>query len=286
MDEVIIGGYKRVNIIQTGQNSEVWEVTDGEARMRYTMKLLLPEKNDDREQRGMLRHEARVAMSLDHPKIIKFFKYSNDRRNPFILMEYFPSQNLKLRILRNQYESFIKPNLRVILEQTASAISFMHSKKWVHRDIKPDNILVSNGVQARLIDFALAVRVATGFSRLFARRGRTAGTRSYMSPEQVRGLPLDGRADIYSLGIMIYEIVAGRLPFVGRSGGELLSKHLHEAPPPIDPARNVTPEFTQLILKMLAKKATDRIPNLDEFNNRLRTIKMFKDETAATPATL
>src|SRR5690606_33025097 len=117
----------------------------------------------------------------------------------FILMEYFPSQNLKLRIMRGQYEEFIKPRLRNLLEQMILALDYVHSQGWVHRDVKPDNYLVSKGGDVRLIDFALAVRAATGLSRLFARKNtRIMGTRSYMSPEQIRGQPLDRRADIYS----------------------------------------------------------------------------------------
>ncbi|MGL4463756.1 MAG: protein kinase domain-containing protein, partial [Planctomycetia bacterium] len=93
-DEIVVGGYRRLNVMQTGQNSEVWEVLDPATQQRYVMKLLLPEKADDAQQRRMLRHEATVAGQLQHPKIIKILKFQNSRDNPFLIMEYFTSSNL------------------------------------------------------------------------------------------------------------------------------------------------------------------------------------------------
>jgi serine/threonine protein kinase len=193
-------------------------------------------------------------------------------------MESFPCVNLKLRMLRGQYDDFIRPHMRKILEQVASALDFMHEKHWVHRDVKPDNILVNSLAEVRLIDFALAVRSSGALSRMFSRRGRTAGTRSYMSPEQIRGLPLDRRADIYSFGITIYELVNGRVPFVARSANELFHKHLSAEVPPMKPSRKVTPEFEAIVVKMLAKKPEKRHQNLSEFLSELRAVRIFLDE--------
>ncbi len=114
----------------------------------------------------------------------------------------------------------------------------MHSKKWVHRDIKPENIIVNSMAEVRLIDFALACRPYGAFLTQFTGKRKAVGTRSYMSPEQIIGRSLDRRADIYSFGIMLYQIVAGRLPFIGSSGSDLLRKHIHSKPDPIDPKRD------------------------------------------------
>lgn len=278
-EDVLVGKYRRLNVIQTGQNSEVWEVCEVGSTQRYTMKLLLPERIDEPGQRQLLRHEATVGLSLKHPKIIRFHSFHNDRKMPYILMELFPSSNLKLRLMRGQFDEFIKPRLRSILTHVIDSIEHVHSKNWVHRDIKPDNVLVNNLGDVRLIDFALAVRIAGGFARWFGRKQKTAaGTRSYMSPEQIRGLPLDGRADIYSLGVMLYEIVAGRMPFVAQSGGDLLRKHLQERPPPIPSTRNATPAFVALIGRMMGKKPEERPANLQEVRQMLRGMKIFTDE--------
>lgn len=287
-EEIIVGGYRRVNVLQTGQTSEVWEVVDagaGAGQQRYAMKLLLPEKANISSERKLLSHEAKIGIAITHPKIIRFFRFQNDRHNPFILMEYFPASNLKLRLLRGQFDSFLRPRLRSLVEQMALALDFLHSKGWVHRDVKPDNFLVSNGGDVRLIDFALAAREVKGLARLFARKNsRIMGTRSYMSPEQIRGQPLDRRADVYSFGVMLYEIVNGRLPYVGNSGQELLQKHLSSPVPPFDAGRGATPEFEALVLSMMSKKPEGRPANLADFMAKTRAIKLFKDEGSAEAA--
>jgi serine/threonine protein kinase len=269
-----------MNVMQTGQNSEVWQVCDaGNTRMIYAMKLLLPENERSAAQRSALKREYAIGKQLEHPKIIKTHKFGRDKHIVFILMEYFPSLNLKLRNLRGQYKDFIRPKLRTIFTQVAQGLDYMHSKKWVHRDIKPDNVLVDSLGNVKLIDFALAVKAASPlYKRLFRRRGQTAGTRSYMSPEQIRGYPVDERSDIYSFGVMIYELVAGRLPFTGNTASELLRKHIFDNPPTIDAARKVTPEFEQLLRRLLAKKEADRFQSMEEFLSRLRQVKIFADE--------
>lgn len=280
-EQVVIGGYRRVNVLQTGQNSEIWEVCEVDGHKRFTMKLLLPERVDDPDQRKMLKHEATVGLSLKHPKIIKFHSFKNDAHNPYILLDLFPSLNLKLRILRNQFEEFIKPRLRSIIDQSAMAIDYFHSKGWVHRDIKPDNILVNNVGEVRLIDFALAVRKATALSRLFAKKGLTAGTRSYMSPEQILGKPLDSRADLYSYGVTLYEAIVGKLPFVASTAQELFQKHLRDTAPKLPESKGVTPEFSELVQRLLAKKPQDRPKSFEEVRMQIRSMKLFKDEPDA-----
>ena len=204
-EEVILGGYKRIGILQTGQNSEVWEVVEVGGKTRFAMKLLLKDRSDEQLQRAALRQEARIGLKLEHPNIIRFYKYAHDRKTPFIIMEHFRSTNLKLQIMRGE-GSKLRPRLRKILKQFCLGLGYLHGKGWVHRDIKPDNLLVNSSAEVRLIDFAISVRAASGLSRLFAGKTKAAGTRSYMSPEQIRGLPLDGRADIYSTGVMLCEL--------------------------------------------------------------------------------
>ena len=276
-DEIVIGGYRRVRVLQTGQNSEVWEVAESDGRRRFAMKLLLPERVGDRAQRASLRREAQISTSFQHPNCIRVHKFVNDRTNPFILMEYFPSTNLKLRLLRGQSAEF-RPKLRRVLGQMCRALGHVHAKGWVHRDVKPDNLLVNDAGEARLIDFAIAVRAATGLARLFPRRVKAAGTRSYMSPEQIRGLPLDGRADIYSLGVLLYEVLTGRLPFTANSGQELLRKHLSAEVPTIPADAGVDPDCEDLVRRLMAKKPEDRPKDMEEVERSLKSVKLFVDE--------
>ena len=157
----------------------------------------------------------------------------------------------------------------------------MHAKGWVHRDIKPDNILVNSAGEVRIIDFALAYRIPTGLARLFARKGKGQGTRSYMSPEQIRSQVLDGRADIYSLGASIYEVITGRPPFRASTPTDLLQKQIIEKPEnPRVYNPEITEDFAALVLRMLAKKREDRFKDCHELLMALRGVKVFKSEPA------
>jgi serine/threonine protein kinase len=279
--EEIIGGYRLQNLMMTGQTSQVWEVVEVSSGRHFAMKLLLPEKAREAQHRRFLLHEAEVGKKLAHPNIIRIVEVIRDPKNPYFVMEFFPSGSLKVRMIRKQDE-FIHEKTPSILKQTATALAYMNASGWVHRDVKPDNILVNSAGDVRIIDFALAKRIQkeSFFSRLFrVKKGKAQGTRSYMSPEQIRGENLDGRADIYSFGASAYEIVTGRPPFRAASSQELLTKHIAEKPAtPQQYNADVTDQFADLVLRMLAKKREQRPHDFHEVLMKLRTMKVFKSE--------
>jgi serine/threonine protein kinase len=283
--EEMIGGYRLVKHMATGQSSQVWEVVEGASHRHFALKVLLPEKAHDPLHRRFLFHEAEVGKKLAHPNIIRIVAIIRDPDNPCFIMEFFPAGSLKLRLLLKQSE-FLHEKAFDLFKQSATALAFMHSKGWVHRDIKPDNFLANSAGELRLIDFALAQQIPTGLARFFSRKQRAQGTRSYMSPEQIRGQILDGRADIYSLGITWYELVTGRPPFRGLTAQDLLVKQITEkpvAPKLVNP--DVTDEFSELVLHMLAKKKEDRPRTCHEVLIALRSLKVYKtDSTQATGA--
>ncbi len=285
MSDEIIGGYRLMKHLVTGQTSQVWEVVETASHRHFGMKMLLPEKAHDPVHRGLLFHEAEVGKTLAHPNVIKIVAFSKDKDNPYIVMEFFPAGNLKLRLLRKDKE-FLREKMQDIVKQGATALAFMNAKGWVHRDVKPDNFLVNSAGELRLIDFALAKRIEKDsfMGRMFRRHGKAAGTRSYMSPEQIRGLPLDGRADVYSFGATCYELVTGRPPFRGTTSQELLTKHITEKPvPPQSINHDVTDEFGALVLRMLAKNKKDRPHGFHDVLMELRNIRVFKPEAATKP---
>src|SRR5437868_1161822 len=201
----------------TGQVSQVWEVVETSSHRHFAMKLLLPEKANDKEVRRLLYHDAEVGKKMAHPNIVKIVHVSRDAKvPPHFVMEFFPAGSLKQRLLRKDM-AFIKERAHSIFKQCATGLAYMNASGWVHRDVKPDNILVNNSGDLRIIDFALAQRIQKPnlFTKLFRRRGLAQGTRSYMSPEQIRAQPLDQRADIYSFAVSAYELVTGRRPFTG-----------------------------------------------------------------------
>jgi serine/threonine protein kinase len=261
-------------------------VVEGASGRHFAMKLLLPEKARDPVHRRFLAHEATVGKQLAHPNIIKIVAVEKTGPNPYIVMEFFPAGNLKLRIMRKDTE-FIYEKGQDILKQSATALAFMNAKGWIHRDVKPDNLLVNSAGEVRLIDFALAYQPPTGFARWFGRKPKAQGTRSYMSPEQIRGQILDGRADVYSFGATAYELVASRPPFRGLTAHDLLTKHISEKP--VSPQmynKDVTDEFAELVLHMLQKKKQDRPKDFHEVLMALRTMRVFKSgETTQTQKT-
>jgi eukaryotic-like serine/threonine-protein kinase len=276
--EEIIGGYRLLNLMRTGQTSQVWEVVEVSSHRHFAMKLLLPEHAATSAHRSFLFHEATVGLQMAHQNIIRIVTVNKDMKNPYFVMEFFPGGSLKDRLIR-KHTDFIREQAQNIFKQAATALAFMNAQGWVHRDVKPDNLLVSSAGDLKVIDFALAQRIQkpTFFSRLFHRKGKVQGTRSYMSPEQIRGLPLDGRADVYSFGATCYELTTGRPPFRGASNQDLLAKHIVEKPvTPCVHNPEITDEFGDLVLRMLAKKKEDRPRDFHEVLMKLRPIRVFK----------
>jgi serine/threonine protein kinase len=273
-----IDTYRLLNLMMTGQTSQVWESTELSSGRHFAIKMLLPEHASSAMQRHYLFHEYQVGKQVTHPKIIKMLDLRKDPEHPYVIMEFFPSTNLKLRLMHK--DPFVREHLKEIIEQTATALAYMHSKGWVHRDVKPDNVLVASSGEVRLIDFALAQRVRKRKKNLFGRMkksGRAQGTRSYMSPEQIRAEALDARADVYSLGITLYELLTYRPPFRAASAQDLLVKQLFEEPAsPVQYNPDIAPEMADLVLKMLKKKPEDRPPDMEAFLMQFRKIPIFK----------
>jgi serine/threonine protein kinase len=244
------------------------------------MKLLLPEKHNDSVAKGMLYHEASVGLEMVHGNVIRIVHVSNEKTNHYFVMEFFPSGSLKSRMVKKEFD-FIKQNAHSLFKQAATGLAYINTSGWVHRDIKPDNLLVNGKAELRIIDFAIAQRLETDsfFGRMFRRKGLVQGTRSYMSPEQIRGQYLDGRADIYSYGATLFELVAGRPPFRAATQQDLLQKHIIEKPvPPLSLVPDLTQEMNDLILKCLAKKREDRPQTFHEVLKVLNQIRVYKND--------
>ena len=272
----IIDGYRIRSHLQTGQTSQVYEVVELSSNRHFAMKMLLPETARSPEHRQMLFHEAEVGKSLSHPNIIRIIKINRSKSLPYFVMEYFPSGSLRTRLLAKE-TSFIHEHLHNIVKQAATGLAFMNASGWVHRDVKPDNMLVNAAGDLKLIDFAIACRIPTGLAKMFHGKKRAMGTRSYMSPEQIRGRPLDGRADIYSFGCCCFELLTGRPPFTGRDATDLLHKQIMDIPPkPQVFQPNVSDEFAALVLQMLAKKKEDRPKDFHEVLMAVRNMRVLK----------
>jgi serine/threonine protein kinase len=230
----------------------------------------------DREQVGYLRWEYVVAGKMIHPRIIRVHSFDRDRGTPYLVMEWYRAPNLKHRILQGVEKiAYLLPK---IIEQGAEALAYFNGQGWVHRDVKPDNFLMADEGDLKLIDFSLAQRNRRGLAKLFAARPKVQGTRSYMAPEQIRGRVVDQRADIYSFGCMLYELISGKPPFTGTSADELLNKHLKTPPPSLEAfGHNIVPEFAHLARRTLAKEPAQRPDSFEEFLQEFRTTRVFKN---------
>jgi serine/threonine protein kinase len=274
-----IGNYRYVRTLLSGQNSTVMEVVQDGSGRRFAMKQLLSNKAKDPEERKAFELEAKIGMHLQHPNLVHVYEYVKDKNAPYFVMDYFPSTHMRLVMAKAPLFAEFKPKLHRIMMQTATGLAYMHDKGWIHRDVKPENVIVNKSAEVRVIDYSLSLKLHSGLSKMFAGKPPRQGTHSYMSPEQIRRQPASIASDIYSFGCVCYEFACRRPPFRANSPNDLLQKHISEQPnPPTSHENSITPEFSDLVMRMIKKKAADRPKNFQELMSLLSRIKVFKDD--------
>lgn len=263
------------HLIRAGATFEIWAVRPMADNTPYAMKWLPPGDKYTRQEVASLRHECSVGKSLDHPDIIKTYEFGTSRDGAFLVMDLFRSPNLKQWI--HQSLRTIHFRLSGLLIDMASALAHMHERGWIHKDVKPDNILFREDGEIRLIDFNLSQRRQSAIGKLLSGRSKTQGTQSYISPEQIRGQNVDNRSDIYSFGCMVHECVTGKPPFTASSSNELLTKHLRTKPLSLTVGnKNIEPGFAEMVQRMMAKDPGDRPQTLEDFIQGLKTQRIFR----------
>jgi eukaryotic-like serine/threonine-protein kinase len=272
-----LGSLTLVQQLGLGKHCQVWEATT-KAGDRVAVKVIVPEMASDAGQRKLLEHELKVATSLAHPTVIRIDRLSEEGGLPHLVMELFPHPNLKKQIQAGVGQ--LVPRLQRIVTELGLALDHVHARGWVHRDVKPENVLVAPDGQVKLIDLAIASRASGMLGRLLGGKTPPQGSPSYMSPEQIRGQALDARSDIYSYGCVIFELLAGRPPYTSSDTNDLLNKHVSAAVPAVDTVnRNATADATKLLRQMLAKKPADRPSSMQEVLGRLRAIRLVERTT-------
>jgi serine/threonine protein kinase len=269
-----IGPYRLARLIRAGHSCLIWEGVKDRTNEHFALKVLKQEKSRDREEIGYLKHEYEVGKELNHPNLIRIHEFDTQQSSPFLVLELYSALNLK-QILREGPDP-IAYLAEKIIQQASHALHYLHEKHWIHCDIKPDNFLVNDEGDVKLIDFTIAQRPKRSFLSFFGVKKAVKGTRSYMSPEQIRGETLDARADVYSMGCVIFELLTGRPPYTGSSPNELLEKHLRSSvPSPIVYNKNVTREMSELLRRMLAKKRESRPTSMWEVLQDFRNLQLF-----------
>lgn len=276
-DSELIDDYELVNCIATGTATQIWEVRKAGATQSLAMKILLPEAFKNPEMRNNLKHEASVGKSLEHPNIIRIQESKFTRKYGYFIMEYFRGGNLK-SMIRNE-KAQVQSRAKRVVECLAQALAYMHDKKWIHKDVKPDNVMLTKGGEVRLIDFSLAGRAGNVVIHAMSKKANIViqGTRTYLAPELIRREVLTHSVDIYSLGVMTYEMLTGNPPFRTANPNDLLMMQVRDAPvPPTYNDQNITPEAEKFVLKLLSKYPKDRPANMHEVFAEVRNINFFK----------
>ncbi len=271
-----IGKYKVVRRLGRGGMAEVYEARDPILDRPVAIKLILPGLGAEAGFADRFRREAKVVAGLRHTHIVQLFDFDFSGEQPFMVMEYLDGGTLKDRLDQHRAHGMPMPLLERYFKAVASALDYAHERDAIHRDIKPTNILFTAGGDPVVADFGLAKIL--GSSTQISRTGTVMGTPSYMSPEQVLGSASDSRTDIYALGILLYEMATGRVPFQAASPTEVMDQQVTQPPP--EPRMfnpSLGSELQAVIIKALAKDPEDRYPTAGDFSAALHDALQFSE---------
>src|SRR5690606_29192972 len=245
------GRYELSSRIAIGGMGEVWEATDHVIGRTVAIKILKDEYMGDPGFLERFRAEARHAALVNHEGIASVFDYGEENGSAYLVMELVPGEALSTRLERDH--ALPADTVLDYISQTASALQAAHAAGLVHRDIKPGNLLITPDGRVKITDFGIA-RIADQVP--LTATGQVMGTVQYLSPEQASGHPASPATDIYSLGIVAYECLAGRRPFTGESQVAIAMAQINDAPPPL--SERLPAPVRQLVLSMIARKPDER----------------------------
>jgi serine/threonine protein kinase len=270
-----VSHYQVTGKLGVGGMGVVYDATDGRLGRSVALKFLPHDLADDPDASRRLQREAQTLARLNHPNICTVYGIEEHASGAFMVMERCDGVNLKVHMARN---TLTNQEIVDIASQIGAALAAAHTAGIVHRDIKPGNIVVSPIGQVKVLDFGLARRfmmpdtgeIVVGGSTI---PGRPLGTANYMAPERILQLPLDPRSDLFSLGVVIYEMATGRLPFAGVSPSETVTNILeNEAPSLTALSPDRPPQLARIVNRLLAKSAESRYQNAASLHEDLRTL--------------
>ena len=260
------GRYQVTHLIARGGMAIVYRAQDVLLNRPVAIKTLYPELSANPLFVEGFRREAQAAANLSHPNIVPVFDWGEHDGTYFIVMELVDGTSLA-DMLRGG-RTLTASHSATIMAQVAAALGYAHRNGVVHRDVKPGNILIASDGQVKVTDFGIAQ--AMSVEDQLAEEGSVMGTATYFSPEQAEGAPVDGRSDIYSLGVVLYEMLAGRPPYIGDSPVAVSSQHVHgTVPPPSEFNRTIPPDLQAIVMESLAKSPDQRYQSAEDLRSDL-----------------
>src|ERR671933_131619 len=277
LNRVFDGRYVVLRKLGAGGMADVYLAEDQELGRRLALKMLNDRHASDEQFVERFRREAQSAAGLNHPNIVSIYDRGDAEGTYYISMEYLDGRTLKELLVRNGPTPI--PIAIDYARQILSALAFAHRNGIVHRDIKPHNIVVGPDGRLKVTDFGIA---RSGASQM-TEAGSIVGTAQYLSPEQARGAPVDPRSDIYSVGIVLYEMLTGSVPFTGDTPLEIAMKHLSAIPkPPSQVRRDVPHDLDLVVLRALAKDPDERYQTAEEMDADLARVARGLSVSAET----
>ncbi len=280
----IIGKYEIIGPLGHGGMGAVYKAFHPQLQRYVAIKLLLATNETDPDFIARFQHEARAVAQLRHPHIVQVFDFDIQDSRPYMVMEFVEGETLAQRLRRLHRSGQMLPTAEAVqlFQQLCSAVAYAHKQGMLHRDLKPQNVIVNPQNDAILTDFGLA-KIA-GVSGMTATNA-TVGTPHYMSPEQSQGKPVDQRSDMYSLGVMLYEMLAGKVPFDASTPVAVLMQHVTATPPPISAVNPQAPdELAQIALKAMAKDPEQRFPTVTAMSQAIAAMVMGSPVLSASAA--
>jgi eukaryotic-like serine/threonine-protein kinase len=273
-----IGRYAVTGRLGRGGMGIVYRGYDETLERAVAIKVLTVEGSLDDESRRRFEIEAKAAARLQHPNILTVYELGEDRGVPFIAMELLSGADLE-SLVRSGIPLLLSEKLDVLI-QVCRGLAFAHEHGIVHRDMKPSNVRILDDGTAKIMDFGIAKLLGTSLTR----SGMMVGTVHYMSPEQIRAQPLDGRSDVFSVGVMLYELLAGRRPFVGEDPTQVLYKIVTEAAPEIEAdLGDHGPQLRAIVARATAKDVESRLPGAARLADELSEALAAATKAAPLP---